>query len=115
MDIASSLLVPDWSRGSIRGNQGVVIAETGFKGCRDAKLVNSVLGTGRHSWQDISPGQGRFSALSNLLFWLRCRYQPFLSTFRYIPFLIGIRALYSDQAREVLCSSMRGGNRASHI
>jgi hypothetical protein len=31
MDIASSLLVPDWSRGSIRGNQGVVIAETGFK------------------------------------------------------------------------------------
>jgi hypothetical protein len=31
MDIASSLLVPDWSRGSIQGNQGVVIAETGFK------------------------------------------------------------------------------------
>jgi hypothetical protein len=31
MDIASSLLVPDWSRGSIHGNQGVVIAETGFK------------------------------------------------------------------------------------
>jgi hypothetical protein len=31
MDIASSLLVPDWLRGSIRGNQGVVIAETGFK------------------------------------------------------------------------------------
>jgi len=31
MDIASSLLVPDWSRVWIRGNQGVVTAETGFK------------------------------------------------------------------------------------
>jgi len=31
MDIASSPFVPDWSRGYIRGNQGVVIPETGFK------------------------------------------------------------------------------------
>ena len=42
-----------------------------------------------YSWQDISPGPGRFPVLSILLFWLRCGYQPFLSTFRYIPFVIG--------------------------
>jgi len=38
MDIASSLLVPDWSRVWIRGNQGVVTAETGFKDGRGAAL-----------------------------------------------------------------------------
>jgi len=39
MDIASSVLVPDWWRVWIRGNQGVVTVETGFNSHLDVSDV----------------------------------------------------------------------------
>ncbi len=75
MDIASSLLVPDWPRGSTRGNQGliqgVVISETGFKpslrppgGPEDPLVIGPRGGTEICDWLDlldqISPNLAKF-------------------------------------------------------